>query len=254
PPTGTPALRFILLQLGQPKTVPPVSLLRSWSNLLRGILLLRRGPTLHEGRDPRQKSLLLLLQVIEVVGTVPYFTLLLSLMKLVLLFINPFMMSFRRKALAKIGITYKALSQVFDKGNTFNSLRGRLLSDAGDPSSSYSVSHCDSHTSHHHTPRLLRSILTALSLRLSPSAVFTSCSEVLKLEAFFFAPSQQSSVVFRRLVVRQSSLVLVEARRSPPVTGNVSVSLPSLGFSLTHSQRSLLISFIRITTTETVKY
>ncbi|MED6214056.1 hypothetical protein PIB30_099283, partial [Stylosanthes scabra] len=36
-----------------------------------------------------------------------------------------------------------------------------------DPSSSCSVSHCDSHTSHHHTPRLLSSILTAPSLRPS---------------------------------------------------------------------------------------
>ncbi|MED6213780.1 hypothetical protein PIB30_096691, partial [Stylosanthes scabra] len=36
------------------------------------------------------------------------------------------------------------------------------------------------------------------SLRPSPSAVLTGCSEILKLEAFLFAPSQQSSVILNR--------------------------------------------------------
>ncbi|MED6191758.1 hypothetical protein PIB30_003561 [Stylosanthes scabra] len=115
---------------------------------------------------------------------------------------------------------------------------------------------------HHHTPRLLSYIVTSPSLR--PSSLR---SRRRRLEARSHPIAVPASVVicrfdwclpFRPLptIVRSHqpfSLVLVEARRSPPVTGNVSVSLPSLRFSLTHSQRSLLISFIGITTTETIK-
>ncbi|MED6154441.1 hypothetical protein PIB30_112588, partial [Stylosanthes scabra] len=50
-------------------------------------------------------------------------------------------------------------------------------------------------------PVLKLEAISSPSLRPSPSAVLTGCSEILKLEAFLFAPSQQSSGVLRRVVV-----------------------------------------------------